>query len=178
MKPNKCHLLQQQVTFLGHVVSKEGIQTDPEKIRMVSEWPTPSSLRDARSFVGLCAYYRRFVPDFAPVARPLHALTKKGMRFQWSIECDNAFRELKRCLTEAPVLALPNDRDLYILDTDASYEAIGAVLSQVQEGQEKVICFGSRVCSDAEKNYNVTRKELLAMVHFLKMYRQYLWGAG
>jgi transposase InsO family protein len=176
LKPSKCCFLQQEVSFLGHRVSGNGIETDPEKIRVVEEWPTPASLREVRSFVGLCAYYRRFVPDFAEIARPLHALTKKGVRFQWTAECESAFIELKRRLTATPILALPNDSDLYILDTDASLDAIGAVLSQVQQGQERVIAYGSRVCTPAEKNYDVTRRELLAVVHFLKFFRQYLLG--
>src|SRR6218665_1345522 len=99
---------------------------------------------------------------------------KKDQRFVWSPACEEAFQRLKFQLTSAPILALPNDKDLYILDTDASGEAIGAVLSQVQYGNERVICYGSRLCSQAESNYDVTRKELLAVIFFLKEYRQYL----
>ena len=176
LKPSKCHLLQRQVIFLGHVVSEKGITTDPGKIQAVRDWPTPRKLRDVRSFVGLCSYYRKFVPDFAQVARPLHALTKKGCQFAWSEECDLAFAELKRRLTESPILALPSDSGLYILDTDASGESIGAVLSQVEGDMERVICYGSRLCSPSERNYDVTRRELLAIVYFLKVFRQYLLG--
>jgi transposase InsO family protein len=176
LKPTKCHFLKRQVMFLGHLVSHEGLATDPEKVRAVEEWPKPDSLKEVRSFLGLCAYYRRFVPEFAKVARPLHGLTRKGVKFKWSEECSAAFEELKKRLTEAPILSLPNDTDTYILDTDASQFAIGAVLSQLQGGLEKVICFGSRVCTPAETNYDVTRREMLAVVFFLKTYRQYLLG--
>ena len=176
LKPSKCHLLQRRVLFLGHVVSGEGISTDPSKIEAVKTWPTPTRLKDVRAFLGLCSYYRKFVPDFAQIGRPLHALTKKDTRFAWSEECQSAFELLKTRLTEAPVLALPNDTGTYVIDTDASGESIGAVLSQIQDGQERVICYGSRVCHQAEQNYDVTKRELLAIVYFFKVYRAYLLG--
>jgi len=176
LKPSKCFLLQRRVLFLGHIVSGEGVETDPAKIEAVQDWPTPKKLREVRGFLGLCSYYRKFVPDFAQIARPLHDLTKKEVKFTWTDECEQAFQKLKKKLTEAPILALPTDEDMYILDTDASLESIGAVLSQVQSGEEKVICYGSRVCSPAEKNYDVTRRELLAVIYFLKLYRPYLLG--
>src|SRR6218665_637613 len=176
LNPSKCHLLQKRVLFLGHIVSQEGIETDPRKIEAVRSWPTPTKLKEVRAFMGLCSYYRKFVPQFAHVGRPLHALTRKDVRFNWTHECDEAFEQLKTALTEAPVLALPLDEGQFVLDTDASGEAIGAVLSQVQEGVERVICYGSRVCSLPEQNYDVTRRELLAIIYFLKLYRPYLLG--
>jgi len=176
LKPSKCHLLQRQVLFLGHIVSHEGIGTDPKKVEAVKSWPTPTKLKEVRAFLGLCSYYRKFVPEFAHIGRPLHALTRKDVRFHWSDECDSAFEQLKTALTEAPILALPVDEGMYVLDTDASGEAIGAVLSQVQQGMERVICYGSRLCSTAEQNYDVTRRELLAIIYFLKLYRPYLLG--
>ena len=93
--------------------------------------------------MGLCSYYRRFIENFARIARPLHSLTKKGCRFQWSDECQSAFQLLKDRMTEAPVLAMPSGEGEYVLDTDASGESIGAVLSQIQQGREHVICYGS-----------------------------------
>src|SRR6218665_2897067 len=126
--------------------------------------------------VGLCSYYRRFIENFARIARPLHSLTKKGCRFQWSDECQSAFQLLKDRMTEAPVLAMPLGEGEYVLYTYASGESIGAVLSQIQQGREHVICYRSRVCSMAEKNYDVTRREMLAVVYFLKSFRQYFFG--
>ena len=176
LKPSKCHLLQRKVLFLGHVVSGSGVATDPAKVDAVKNWPIPTKLKEVRAFMGLCSYYRKFVPDFARIGRPLHAMTKKDTRFVWTEECNEAFQSLKTHLTEAPILALPNDIGSFILDTDASGESIGGVLSQVQDGAERVICYGSRVCSPAEQNYDVTKRELLAIVHFLKTYRPYLLG--
>jgi len=176
LKPSKCSLLQKQVHFLGFTVSQEGVGTDPEKVAAIRSWPTPQNLRQSRAFIGLCQYYRRFVPNFSEIAAPLHALTKKGARFYWSPECEAAFTTLKSALSEAPVLALPDDDSEYILDCDASNRAIGAVLSQVQDGIERPICYASQLYSKHEANYNITRKELLAVVTFTKKFRQYLLG--
>jgi hypothetical protein len=109
LKPSKCRLFQTSVTFLGFVVSAEGISTAPDKIQAVQTWPIPRRLRDVRSFVGLAGYYRRFVPEFSAIAAPLHALTQKGRAFVWTSECQGAFDELKTRLTTSPVLALPRN---------------------------------------------------------------------
>jgi len=116
------------------------------------------------------------VPDFSEIAKPLHDLTKKGVRFQWTNDCQRAFDRLKSALSGATVLALPRDEGDFILDCDASETAIGAVLSQVQNGEERPICYASQLYNRHEKNYNVTRKELLAVVTFVKKFRQYLLG--
>ena len=142
----------------------------------MQEWPTPKSVTEVQSFLGLAGYYRRFVRSFSDVARPLHRLTEKGQEFQWGEDCEVAFQELKQRLQEAPILAFPEPDAEYIMDTDASDIGVGAVLSQVIDGQERVIAYGSRVLSKPERNYCVTRKELLAIVVFLKKFRQYLYG--
>jgi len=176
LKPSKCRLLQSAVSFLGHVVSSAGVSMDPAKINDVVEWPVPQRLRDVRAFVGLCAYYRRFMRNFSVIAAPLFELTRKGRMFSWNEECQQAFNQLKDLLTSAPILALPTDKGSYVLDCDARDIGIGAVLSQVIDEEEKVIAYGSRLLSTAERNYCVTRRELLAIVHFTKTYRQYLLG--
>ena len=176
LKPSKCKLLREEVAFLGHVVSKEGISTDPEKIEQVLNWPTPRNLTEVRAFLGLTGYYRRFAEKFAAVAAPLHALTGKNVPFHWSKECQDAFDELKRRLTSAPILAMPQDDGMYILDTDACSEGIGGVLHQIQDGKERVIAYQSRTLSGPEKNYCTTRQELLAVVYYMKYFRQYLLG--
>ena len=176
LKAPKCKLFSKSVSFLGHIISDSGIKTDPEKISAVKEWPIPVNVTEVRSFLGLCSYYRRFIPKFADIARPLHRLTEKGQKFVWNSECEQAFGTLKKYLTEAPILAYPDFSKPFILDTDASDTSIGAVLSQVHEGKERVVCYGSRSLTKSERKYCVTRKELLSLVHFVKHYRHYLLG--
>ena len=176
LKPSKCHLFRKAVTFLGHIVSETGLETDPEKISCVKEWPVPSTVTEVRSFVGLASYYRRFVKDFSELASPLHELTKKNAQFYWNEDCQKSFEELKLRLISSPILAMPRDEGKYFLDTDASGRAIGAVLSQEQDGQERVIAYASRMLSGPERNYCVTRQELLAIVYFVKQLRPYLLG--
>ncbi|XP_038064778.1 uncharacterized protein LOC119735148 [Patiria miniata] len=176
LKPDKCHLLQEEVSYLGHIVSKGGVKTDPSKTRQIEEWPVPRNIQEVRSFLGLASYYRRFVASFAEIARPLHKLTEKDKDFRWTHDCQLAFEQLKQRLTSALVLAYPKLDPEFILDTDASNSGIGAVLSQLQDGQERVIAYASRALSKPERNYCVTRKELLAVVHFIKHFRPYLYG--
>lgn len=176
LKPRKCHLFKREVAYLGHVVSDKGVATDPEKVNKVKNWPTPRCLKDLRSFLGLCSYYRRFIEGCSRIARPLFKLVEKEAEFVWTDECENAFQELKTKLTTAPILAYPSREGKFILDTDASDFAIGAVLSQVQEGHERVIGYASRTLNKHEKNYAVTRKEMLAVVNFVHYYRHYLTG--
>src|SRR3989441_3429241 len=176
LKPSKCHLLQRTISFLGHIVSEEGVSTDPSKIDAVTEGPTPTNVTEVRAFLGLCSYYRRFVKNFASIAGPLHGLTGRGVPFEWSEACEEGFVELKRRLVSSPILAMPRDEGNFGLDTDASYEAIGAGLSQVQDGQERVVCYASRLLNRTERNYCVTRRELLAVVFFIKQFRNYLLG--
>src|SRR5208282_937541 len=105
LKASKCQLFQRRVTFLGHVVSEHGVEPDPEKIETVRTWPRPRSLTETRAFVGLASYYRNHIKSFADIARPLHLLTRKGQRFEWGEQQEEAFNRLKDCLTAAPVLA-------------------------------------------------------------------------
>ena len=176
LKPSKCLLMQRSLSFLGHVVSAEGVATDPDKIKLVSEWPEPTSVKKVKSFLGLAGYYWRFVHGYAEVAAPLHDLTKKDVTFKWTDETQSAFDTLKAALTSSPILAMPTDDGEMVLDTDASDKSIGAVLSQIQGGEERVIAYAGRILDKREANYCVTRKELLVIVYSLKHFRQYLLG--
>ncbi|XP_075926286.1 uncharacterized protein LOC142929264 [Petromyzon marinus] len=175
-KPQKCHLLRESVRYLGHIVSRSGISTDPAKTQCVNSWPTPTSVAEVRSFIGFASYYRRFVADFATIAKPLHALTAKGVKFHWGQEEEVAFCSLRDALVRAPPLSYPDFSEPFLLDTDASNTGIGGVLSQVICGVERVVAYGSRVLSPAEQRYCVTRRELLAIVFFMQQYRPYLYG--
>jgi transposase InsO family protein len=176
LKASKCQLFQGKVKFLDHVISAEGIATDPDKVRIVEDWPRPRNLHEVRSFLGLASYYRRFVTQFADIARPLHLLTNKGQPFVWGEAQEEAFRSLKRFLTSTPVLASPIDDAGYVLDTDASSTGLGAVLHQWQGEHLRVIGYASRVLSRAERNYSTTRRELLAVIFGFKQFRQFLFG--
>ncbi len=118
----KCVFLQDSLPFLGHIVSAEGLATDPEKVRAVTEWPTPTSGDETRSFLGLAGYYRAFIPSYSRIALPLICLTEKMREFKWTNECEEAFQTLKTALTSAPILAFPDlskDANPFIIDTDA-----------------------------------------------------------
>ena len=175
----KCSFFQRKVLFLGHQVSADGLAPDPAKVEAIEQWAVPKSVRDVRVFLGYAGYYRRFIRGFAQRSAPLTALSGKNASFMWTKSCDAAFTSLKRSLTTAPVLAYPDfsvSSGGFILDTDASKVAIGAVLSQMQDGEERPIAFGSRVLTKAERNYDASDRETLALVHFANQFRHYLLG--
>ena len=176
LKPQKCELFRKRVEFLGHIVSQKGVEVDQRKISKILEWPEPQNLTQLRSFVGICAYYRRFVPEFSTICKPLFLLTQKGQQFVWGEAQQVAMDTMKTLLTTPPILGYPRTGDEFVLDTDASAVGLGAVLTQVQDGEERVIAYASRVLSQAERNYCTTRRELLAIVSFVKQFHHYLYG--
>ena len=181
LKPKKCEFFKTELLYLGHIVSGTGIKCDPAKIEAVKNWAVPRSIRATRSFLGTVNYYHRFIENFAHHAQALFAVCGKRKKFIWDDECQVAFETLRQKLIEAPVMAYPLDDGRYILDTDASGFAIGGVLSQEQpdaEGvlQEKVISYGSRTLQACERRYCTRRRELLAVVHFVKQFKPYLYG--
>ncbi|CAG2205409.1 Retrovirus-related Pol polyprotein from transposon 17.6 [Mytilus edulis] len=170
LKAKKCNLCVTMVRNLGYIISEEGIATDPEKIKVVQNWPVPTNPTEVRSFLGLCSYYRKFIKNVASIAKCLHVLTEKGKRFEWISDCQHAFDLLKIKLKNAPILTHPNFNKEVILDTDASNVALGSVLSQRHEdGKEKVIAYVSRSMSKSDRRYCVTRKELLALLKVVKL---------
>lgn len=175
LSPSKCHFLQEQIQYLGHIINKNGISTDPEKISKVADWPTPTCAEELHAFLGLSNYYRRFISDYSQISNPLwKTLVRKP--FNWNKAAEDSFGHLKRALTSAPVLALPVKGSIYILDTDASHNCIGAVLSQVQNGVERVISYASNKMSQSQIEYCVTRKELLAAYTYITKFKHYLMG--
>jgi hypothetical protein len=171
-KFSKCDFFQKQIHYLGHVLSKEGVAVDPDKIRSIMEWPTPKDVSDIRSFMGLAGYYRRFIKDFSKIGCPITALQKKGTKFLWTQQCEERFQTLKHLLTHAPVLKIADPEADFLVCTDACKEGLGGVL--MQEG--KVICYESRKLNEHEVNYVTHDLELAAIVHALKMWRHYLLG--
>lgn len=172
LNPKKCILFKDEVSFLGHVVSANGIHCDPQKIAAIKEWPVPENISDVRRFLGLASYYRKFIYNFSQIAYPLTRLTQTNRHFEWTEESENAFNTLKRLLTESPVLSYPDIKETFILDTDATSDTsaygVGAVLSQVQNGRETVIAYGSKTLSKSQRKYCTTYRELLAVVLLLR----------
>ena len=158
-----------RVEYLGHFIQKEGVSTDPQRIRAIIEWPVPSSLKALRGFLGLAGYYRRFVWRFGMIAFPLTALTKKNC-FEWSVEAETAFGILQKALCEAPVLALPQFDKPFVVETDACGHGIGAVL--MQEGHP--IAYISRHLKGKQLHLSIYEKELLAVVFAVQKWRHYL----
>lgn len=178
LKPSKCCFARPQVAFLGHIVSAAGVQTDLTKTEKVSEWPVPTNVSELRSFLGLASYYRRFVKDFAMIAAPLTDLTGKRKSFVWTEQAHYAFSLLKQKLCSTPILAYPifDPTCPFSLKTDASDVGLGAIVTQMQCGAERVIAYGSRKLNPAEKNYSVSEREALAVVWGMSHFRQYLYG--
>ena len=176
LHPSKCFLFQRRVAFLGHTLSENGIEVQTEKIDAIREWSRPRNVREVRQFMGTCSYYRRFILGFADIAAPLYALLRKNATFHWEDEQERAFIRLKEALSSTPILGMPTANDVFYLDTDASDIGLGAVLSQKQGEREVVIAYASRVLTNSERNYDVTKRELLAVVFGLKTFRQYLLG--
>ena len=177
VKASKCCFGADKVTYLGHVVSAAGIQTDPNKIEAVASLEQPENAEQVRSFLGLAGYYRNFIPNFATLSAPLVQLTKKGSKFLWASSQEHAFLQLKSLLCSAPILAYPQFNKRFFLQTDASDSGLGAVLTQVDNnGCERVISYASRSLSDREKVYSTTEKEALAIIFAVSHYRVYLLG--
>ena len=176
LKPSKCSLFQEECTYLGHTINADGTTCERKKVEAVQSWPEPRNVTEVRSFLGTCSYYRKYIPNFADIASPLTNLTKKDLKFFWSPACQKAFEELKHALVTAPILSYPIPEGQFILDTDASGVAIGAVLSQMQNGEEKVIAYASAALDRAKQNYCTTYRELFAVVKFVKYFTHYLWG--
>lgn len=179
LSPKKCNFMMPQVKYLGHIISKRGISTDPEKIEKVKNFIKPNKEKDLISFLGLCGYYRKFIKNYSVLVHPLENICKHctaNKIINWNDEALEAFNVLKQKLTTAPILSFPCEHGDYILDTDASHDTIGAVLSQIQDGDEKVICYASHRLTKSEKEYCTTRKELLAVYKYVHQFKHYLHG--
>ena len=179
LKPKKCLFLRDEVPYLGHVVTREGIQPDPSKTERIREYPVPTSVSQVRQFLGLASYYRRFICGFSTIATLLNALLRKDVAFRWDDSCQEAFEQLKQCLVSAPVLAYPQFKPElpFVLETDASLLGLGAVLAQKQaDGNVHLIAYVSRSINSHERNYSVTELETLGLVWAAWLFRPYLLG--
>ncbi|GKE18214.1 putative reverse transcriptase domain-containing protein [Tanacetum coccineum] len=171
-KFSKCEFWLSKVQFLGHVIDSEGIYVDPTKIESIKDWASPKTLTEIRQFLGLAGYYRRFIEGFSKIARPMTKLTQKSMKFDWGEKAEAVFQLLKQKLCSAPILALPEGSENFVVYCDASHKGLGTVLMQ----KEKVIAYASRQLKVHEKNYTTHDLELGVVVFSLKMWRHYLYG--
>jgi hypothetical protein len=158
---------------LGHTISLDGVSVDPEKVEEVMDWKPPTTVRQIHSFLGLARYYRRFILDFSRIAKPMTELLKKGVKYEWSQKCEDAFHTLRQHLTTAPVLAQPDNTKPFEVYCDASGTGLGCVLMQ----DNRVIAYASQALRPHEQNHPTHDLELAAVVHALKICRHYLMGA-
>lgn len=175
LNPSKCKFMQKQMLYLGHIISEKGIEPDPEKIAAIKGYPRPKDSQEAKRFVAFIGYYRRFINRFADLAAPLNQLSRKGVEFKWTETCQKSFETLKSALLRPPILQFPNfePENQFILKTDASNFALGAVLSN---GDDRPVAFASRQLTKAERNWPVMHRELLAICWGLKKFRPYVYG--
>ena len=171
-KFSKCKFWLTEVRFLEHVVSVSGVSVDPENVKAVMSWEQPKSVFEIRSFLGLVECYRRVIEDFSRLAAPMTRLTRKEVKFDWDDRCEEAFQELKRRLTSAPFLIVPDRRQGYTLYCDASRGGLGCVLMK----SRRVVACGSRQLKNHEQNYPTHDMELAAVVFALNIWRHYLYG--
>jgi hypothetical protein len=171
-KFSKCEFWLREVQFLGHVLSAEGVAVDPGKVKDILNWKPPISVHEVRSFLAMAGYYRRFIPDFSKVAKPITELLKNQTKFIWSPECEKAFRILKKSLTTAPFLAQPDIEKPFDVYCDALGIGLGYVLMQ----EDMVIAYALRQLKCHEEHYPTHDLELAAVVHALKIWRHYLLG--
>ncbi|GKD35081.1 putative reverse transcriptase domain-containing protein, partial [Tanacetum coccineum] len=171
-KFSKCDFWIHIVQFLGHLIDSQGLHVDPTKIEAVKNWASPTTPTEIRQFLGLAGYYRRFIKGFSKIAKSLTKLTQKNKKYIWGEDQESAFQLLKQKLCEAPILALPEGNDNFVVYCDASHQGLGAVLMQ----REKVIAYASRQLKLNEENYTTHDLELGAVVFALKIWRHYLYG--
>ena len=171
VKISKCAFGQQELEYLGHIVTPQGVQVDQGKIKAMLNWPRPTNISELRGFLDLTGYYRKFVRNCGIIARALTNLLKKG-KFAWTKDAETAFQELKQAMTSTPTLAMPNFNEPFVIESDASGDGIGFVLTQ----QGKPIAFMSRALGVSKRSWSIYACEMLAIVHAIQTWRPYLLG--
>ena len=178
-KPSKCEILKDSIKYLGRMVDKHGIRPDTDAVEAVLTWKSPKTEHQLMSFLGFANYYREFIKGYADKVYPMQQLMRhKGKKFTWNNAAEESFQRIKKELCEAPVLGMPTEKGMYVLDTDASVVAISGILHQEQEWNGKTvlrpIAYGSKVLSDTEMKYGAPKAEMFEVVTFVEKYRAYL----
>jgi hypothetical protein len=177
LKPEKCEFERTQIEYLGVIISYNHVSMDPVKVAGIKDWPRPTKVKDVQAYLGFCNFYRRFVQDFSKIARPLFELTKKDHEWKWTDACEQAFNTLKQTFTSAPMLVMPDTKKKLRIECDASDYATGAVLSQQETDKLwHPVAYLSKSLSEAERNYDIYDKELLAIIKALDAWRHYVEG--
>jgi hypothetical protein len=174
LNPRKCCFVVGSIVFLGHVISKEGVRPDPNKIDEVRRFPEPMTIISVRSFLGPTRYYHKYIKGYSRIAGPLFELTKKDVVFVWNQDCQRAFDDLKRALVEAPILVRPNFKEPFCLDVDWSTKGVGAILSQKEGRFEKVIAYANKALIEAQRKFHPMEGECYALIWGILHFRQYL----
>lgn len=176
---DKCKFARSSMRFLGYIVDKDGLRTDPEKVSAIMNFPRPKNIKELKRFIGIASWYRRFVKNFSIIAAPLHNLTKgkRNKKFIWTEEADVAFVELKTLLTSTPVISCPDFSKPFIIQCDASNKGIGAVLCQKIDNVERPVAYLSRQLNDREQLYSTSERELLSIVYAIEKFRPYVEGS-
>ena len=178
LKATKCEFNKTKVEYLGMVIEEGKISMDPGKLKGIQDWPTPTTVKQIRGFLGFGNFYRRFIWRFSELAKPLNDLLKKDQKFEWTDDCQRAFDELKKRFTEEPVLMMPDQTKPFQIETDASKYATGGVLTQLDSnGDRHPISFISKTLSPAKRNYEIYDRELLAIIRALEEWRHYIQGS-
>ncbi|WVZ64241.1 hypothetical protein U9M48_013793 [Paspalum notatum var. saurae] len=170
----KCHFMVRRGLVLGHIISEKGIEVDKAKIETVEKLPPPTNIKSLRSFLGHAGFYRRFIKDFSKIAKPLTYLLQKDIPFEFTEECEVAFRKIKELLISAPIIQPPDWNLPFEIMCDASDYAVGAVLGQRKNGKVHAIYYASKTLNEAQVNYATTEKELLAVVFAFEKFRSYI----
>jgi hypothetical protein len=176
LQPDKCEFLRKEVTYLGHRLTTQGLLPDPDKVRAVNEFHIPTYTYQLKGFLGLADYYRRFIPNFSKITKPLTELLRKNTPFVWNERTEETFTTLKDLLASEPLLWYPEITKPFVLTTHTSNEALGAILSQGPIGRNLPNAYISRTLKNAERNYSTIERELIAIVWSCKQFRQYLLG--
>jgi hypothetical protein len=178
IKPKKCQIAMEQMEYLGFIVGRDGVKTDPKKVQAIATYPKPQNTTEVRAFNGLAQFYRRFIRDFSTKASPLYMLLKKDMAFKWEPAQERAFETIKKEICRAPVLARPDFESTkpFVLYTDACCYGLGAILAQEERDSkvEHVIAYASKGTNEAQRNYGATKLECLAVIWAVDLFRHYL----
>jgi hypothetical protein len=178
LKPKKCEFCKEKIEWLGMIIEEGKISMDPGKLKGISDWPSPTTVKQTRGFLGFGNFYRRFIRHFSDIAKPLNDLLKKDSKFEWTADCQKAFEELKKRFTEEPVLMMPDHNRPFQIECDASKYASGAVLTQTDSNGDRHPCaFISKTFSPTERNYEIYDRELLAIIRALEEWRHYIQGS-